>query len=41
MPERPCHHVVNGPAWLPVELVRADLVWAGGQGDVSNIRIHE
>lgn len=33
------HHVVNALADLPVEIIRSDMVWASGQGDVSNLQI--
>lgn len=35
------HHVINGLADLPIEVIRADLVWGSGQGDVSNLTILE
>lgn len=35
------HHVVNALADMPVEVVRADMVWASGQGAVSNLVILE
>ena len=35
------HHVVNALADLPVEVVRADMAWASGQGAVSNLVILE
>lgn len=35
------HHVVNALADLPVEIVRSEMVWASGQGAVSNLQILE
>lgn len=35
------HHVVNALAGLPVEILQSEMVWASGQGAVSNLQILE